>query len=113
MYKVIRKNKSYDKRKLVIYDNDNKIVEVEPWGGWFCWSSPFLYRLDEDTIKGLRLQVLKNLYWLVGRDCDKEEWENRIEHWDEGKGVDGKTNKVSQFNTACEKIAARVSFDNK
>ena len=37
MWKIVRKNKSYDKRKLVIYDNnDKKIVEVEPWGGWFC-----------------------------------------------------------------------------
>ena len=34
MWKIVRKNKSYDKRKLVIYDtNDKKTVEVEPWGG--------------------------------------------------------------------------------
>ena len=32
MLKAVRKNKSYDKRKLIIYDNnDMKIVEVTTW----------------------------------------------------------------------------------
>ena len=113
MWKIVRKNKSYDKRKLVIYDdNDNKIVEVEPWGGWFCWSKN-LYKTDPDSWKLCRLEVLKNLYWLVGRDCDEFEWDIRIEHWDEGKGVDGTTDKISQFHNIDEKIQARLSFDNK
>lgn len=109
MYKVVRKNKSYDKRKLVIYDdNDNKIVEVEPWGGWFCWSKRF-----DKNYALVRMEVLKNLYWLVGRDCDEFEWDRRIEHWDEGMGVDGTTDKISQFHNIDEKIQARLSFDNK
>ena len=109
MYKVVRKNKSYDKRKLVIYDDeDNKIVEVEPCFGWFCWSN----RFDENYAL-VRMEVLKNLYWLVGRDCDGFEWNRRIEHWDEGKGVDGPADKISQFHNIDEKIQARLSFDNK
>lgn len=114
MWKVVRKNKSYDKRKLVIYDNnDKKIVEVEPWGGWFCWSNSFLYKTDPDSWKLCRLEVLKNLYWLIGKDCDEFEWNQRIEHLDSGLGVDGKTEKYSQFFNIDEKIAALESFNNK
>lgn len=110
MYKVVRKNKSYDKRKLVIYDdNDNKIVEVEPWGGWFCWSK----RLDDTTHVIARMEVLKNLYWLVGRDCDDFEWDRRIEHWDSGKGIEGLVTKESQFFDTLELNAAKQSFNNK
>ena len=109
MWKIVRKNKSYDKRRLVIYDNnDKKIVEVTPWGGWFCWSKRF-----DKNYALVRMEVLKNLYWLVGRDCDEFKWDIRIEHWDEGMGVDGKTDKVSQFNNIDEKIQARLSFNNK
>jgi hypothetical protein len=43
MWKVVRKNKSYDKRKLVIYDNNDKnIVDVSPCGGWFGCSKIIL-----------------------------------------------------------------------
>lgn len=114
MWRVVRKNKSYDKRKLVIYDNnDKKIVEVEPWGGWFCWSNNSIYKTDPDSWKLCRLEVLKNLYWLVGRDCDEFEWDICIEHWDSGVGVDGKTEKSSQFFNIDEKNRARLSFENK
>ena len=110
---VQRKNKSYDKRKLVIYDNnDKKIVEVTPWGGWFCWSNN-LYKTDPDSWKICRLEVLKNLYWLIGKDCDEFEWNQHIEKLDRGSGVDGKTEKYSQFFNIDEKIAALVSFNNK
>ena len=109
MYKVVRKNKSYDKRKLVIYDEDDKkIVEVEPWGGWFCWSNTF-----DKNYALVRMEVLKNLYWLVGRDCDDFTWSMRIDKWDSGTGVDGKTEKYSQFFNIDEKIAALESFNNK
>lgn len=115
MYKVVRKNKSYDKRKLVIYDdNDNKIVEVEPCFGWFCWSK----RLD-DTIHSItRMEVLKNLYWLLGHDCDEEEWIRSIERWDSGKGIygvplaTGQTIYPSQFHNIDEKYLALESFNN-
>ena len=112
--KVQRKNKSYDKRKLVIYDNnDKKIVEVTPWGGWFCWSNSFLYKTDPDSWKLCRLEVLKNLYWLVGKDCTYEEWEKIIEKLDSGRGVEGKSENVSQFFNIDEKLTALESFNNK
>ena len=114
MYKVVRKNKSYDKRKLVIYDNnDKKIVEATPWGGWFCWSNSFPYKTEPDSWKICRLEVLKNLYWLIGEDCDEFEWNRHIEKLDSGSGVDGKTIKTSQFYNIDEKIQARLSFNNK
>ena len=114
MWKVVRKNKSYDKRKLVIYDNnDKKIVEVEPWGGWFCWSNNSIYKTDPDSWKICRLEVLKNLYWLIGEDCDEFTWSMQIDKWDSGLGVDGKTEKYSQFFNIDEKIAALESFNNK
>ena len=110
MYKVVRKNKSYDKRKLVIYDdNDNKIVEVEPCFGWFCWSK----RLDDTTHTIVRMEILNNLYWLLGHGCDEEEWIRRIERWDSGKGVEGLVTKESQFFNTWELDAAKQSFNNK
>lgn len=113
MWKVVRKNKSYDKRKLVIYDNnDKKIVEATPWGGWFCWSNN-LYKTDPDIWKMCRLEVLKNLYWLIGKDCDEFEWNCHIEKLDSGSGVDGKTEKYSQFFNIDEKLTALESFNNK
>jgi hypothetical protein len=34
MYKVVKRNKIYKNRKLVIYDdNDKRIVDVTPWWG--------------------------------------------------------------------------------
>lgn len=112
MWKVVRKNKSYDKRKLVIYNNnDKKIVEVEPWGGWFCWSNTFPYKTEPDSWKICRLEVLKNLYWLIGKDCSYADWVGRIERWHKGRGVDGKTTKTSQFFDGDELRAALNSFE--
>lgn len=110
MYKVVKRNKSYDKRKLVIYDdNDKRIVDVTPCCGWFCWSNRF-----DKNFALVRMEVLKNLYWLLGRDCDEEEWERSIERWDTGRGVMGipLTNE-SQFFNEDEKLAARMSIKNQ
>ena len=112
MLKVVRKNKSYNKRKLVIYDNnDKKIVEVTPWGGWFCWSNSFPYSTDKDTWRKCRYLVLQNLYWLIGEDCDEFEWNQHIEKLDKGTGVDGKTTKESVFFNVDDKITALESFE--
>ena len=113
MWKVVSKNKSYNKRKLVIYDNDKKIVEVEPWGGWFSWSNSSPYKTGPDYWKLCRLEVLKNLYWLIGKDCDEFTWSMQIDKWDRGTGVDGKTEKYSQFFNIDEKLTALESFNNK
>ena len=110
MYKVVKKNKTYKKRKLVIYDdNDKRIADVTPWCGWFCWSN----RIDEN-FELVRMEVLKNLYWLLGQDCDEEEWERSIEKWDTGRGVMGiPLTKESQFFNEDEKLAARMSIKNQ
>lgn len=110
MYKVVKKNKTYKNRKLVIYDdNDKRIADVTPWCGWFCWSN----RIDEN-FSLVRMEVLKNLYWLLGYDCDEEEWERSIERWDTGRGVMGRpTTNESQFFNEDEKLAARMSIKNQ
>lgn len=108
MYKIVRKNKLYDKRKLIIYRNNKKIVEVTPWGGWFCWSK----KLDDELIRTIcRHKVLENLHWLIGKDCDALTWEMQINKWDKGTGVNGKTEKYSQFFNIDEKLTALESFE--
>jgi hypothetical protein len=114
MYEVIKKNKTYKKRKLIIYDdNDKKIAEVTPWGGWFCWSN----KLDKN-FSIIRMEVLKNLYWLLGHDSDEEEWIRSIERWDSGKGIygvplaTGQTIHPTQFHNIDEKYSALESFNN-
>ena len=100
-YKVVRRNKSYDKRKLAFYENKNKVAEAYPWGGWYAWNNTFV---NELTRVNCRHYVLKNLYWLIGRDCDKNEWNHHIENLSRGKGVDGKIDKLSMFFNEDEKL---------
>lgn len=107
MLKVVRKNKSYDKRRLKIYYHDKLINTAEPWGGWFCWDKNFENLMMHATC---RRKVLENLYWLVGRDCDIGEWLNRIDRWDRGTGIDGKPNKESAFFNTEDKQTALESF---
>ena len=80
-----------------------------PWCGWFCWEKKFENLMMHSVC---RRKVLENLYWLVGRDCDIAEWSNRIDNWDRGRGVDGKTNKESVFFNIDDKITALESFNN-
>lgn len=108
-YKVVRRNKSYDKRKLAFYENKKKIAEAYPWGGWYAWNNTFV---DELTRVNCRHYVLKNLYWLIGKDCDKNEWNHHIENLSRGKGVDGKIDKLSMFFNENEKLTALESFEN-
>ena len=106
--KIIKKNKSYNKRKLVIYDDqDKKIVEVTGFWGWICWSK----RLDLETNKVIRFDVMKNLYWLLGCDCDKGEWLKCIEKWDKGFHYGPQQeNPSSKFFNEKEKQLAINSF---
>ena len=78
----IRRNKTYNKRKLVFKNSKNKTIdEVTPWLGWICHS----IRPDEETRQIIRKYTLENLYWLLGQDCDKEDWEKFI--WRKHQGV--------------------------
>ena len=108
-FKVVRKNKSYDKRRLKIYYHDKLINTVEPCFGWFCWEKKFENLMMHVAC---RRKVLENLYWLVGRDCDIDEWLNHIDRCDRGTGIDGKPNKESAFFNTEDKQIALESFNN-
>lgn len=108
--KVERKNKNYSKRKLkIVDDNDKLLCYVEPCFGWFSYSNAMRNN------KELRPLIIENLYWLLGRDCDFEEWTDSIEKWDRGKRIYGvPIDKLpeSQFFSKEEKEKALNSFYN-
>lgn len=78
---IKRKNKSYNKRQLVITINKTKYY-VEPCFGWYSVSTSNL-----EIREIIRDIVMDNLYWLLGRDCDIEDWEYTINNWDSGRGI--------------------------
>ena len=107
--KVTKRNKTYNKRKLYIYDdNDKFICYVEPWCGWTSYSTL------NDRHKECRELVMENLYWLLGRDCTIEEWKECIEDWHNGKRIYGVPidKLTSRFFTEEEKEKAFNSFYN-
>ena len=62
MWKVVRKNKKYDKRKLIVYKDNKKITEAYPFGGWYAMSE----RIDDETIRmTCRSLILSELHWLI------------------------------------------------
>ena len=81
MLVIQKRNKNHKKRRLVIYDNDKVLVYVDRFWGWYSFSK----RLDLDLHKQCRALVMENLYWLLGNDCDFDEWNDSIEKWDKGK----------------------------
>ena len=103
---IKRKNKSYDKRKLVITINKKKYY-VEPCFGWYSVSAS---NLEIRSI--IRDAVMDNLYWLLGRDCDIEDWEQSINRWDSGRGIYNTPvdNPTSIFFNTEEKDRAFNSF---
>ena len=88
-----RKYKSFDKRKLQVYDDKKFIGEVTTFNGWIC--VPRNYHDD------CRKEAMKNLYWLLGKDCDKETWVENIEYWDHGKRI---------YNVPIDKIPESLFF---
>ena len=108
----IRKNKTYEKRKLVFKDSKNKTIHtVEPWLGWICHSK----RIEGELHSIVRKHTIENLYWLVGRDCEKEEWDKFIWRKHQGilYGVDPNNKHESAFFSEEEYQAALNSFNNK
>ena len=88
---IKRKNKSYDKRQLVITINKKKYY-VEPCFGWYSVSTSNL-----EIREIIREIVMDNLYWLLGRDCEIEDWEQCINRWDSGRGI---------YNTPVDKLTS-------
>lgn len=104
---IQRKNKSYDKRKLVI-TIDKKKYYAEPWWGWFSIDATNL-----EIRRIIREVVMDNLYWLVGKDCDMETWANYISDCDSGKKIYNtplNTTPASMFFNTEEKKRAYNSF---
>ena len=105
--KVVRRYKSYDKRTLVIYDGKKPIAYVRPFYDWFSLESvrhiPSSFHLDLR-----RKYVMENLYWLIGRDCEEDEWIKRVNKWDTPDHV---TQMSSMFFEG-EKEIALNSFNN-
>ena len=113
MWKVVKRNKKYDKRKLSIYYDGKKVTDVFPCGGWYFCNT----RLDDELTRMVcRQHILKNLYWLIGKDCDDFEWLKHIEKLDnghvDGGGACGQTIPMSLFFNIEEKLCALESFKN-
>lgn len=81
MFKVVRKHKNPKARKLAIYDESNKIVTYAiPCWGWYSFTT----RLEPELHKKCRCLVIENFYWLIGNNCDFDDWKESIEKWDKG-----------------------------
>lgn len=114
MLRVERKFKTYKSRKLYIYD-DKKVIDIlMPWWGWYAHNKPQKdWQEHEDEIRKI---TMENLYWLLGRDNDKEGWEELIGLWDTGRHVAGVPIDHlpdSMFHSKEEKQLALNSFENK
>ena len=112
MFRVERKFKSYENRRLVIYDGNKLIDKIRPWYGWFGHEFPLSE--IEDYYNEIHSLIIENLYWLLGKDCDEGEWKELIEYWDKGKHVFGVSiDKLpeSMFKTQKEKQIALKSFN--
>jgi len=79
---IVKKvNKSFDKRKLKVYEGAKLLGEVGVFHGWIS-----IQRENHDI---LRQVAMENLWWLLGKDCDEETWKEDVEYWDKGKRVYG------------------------
>ena len=78
MYTVVKKNKKPSKRKLIIYQGDEKICEVVPNWGWFSFTT----YIEEELHYKLRPFIMQNLYWLIGNNQDYNQWQELIELFD-------------------------------
>jgi hypothetical protein len=100
MLTVVKRNKTYKNRKLVIYDGKKKITEVIPFWGWYSFNC----YLNHDLHDQCRALIMKNLYWLLGHDCDFEDWNDSIEAWDKGRHI---------YNVAIDELPESVFFEGE
>lgn len=97
MLTVVKRNKTYKNRKLVIYNGKKKITEVIPFWGWYSFNC----YLNHDLHDQCRALIMKNLYWLLGHDCDFDDWNDSIEAWDKGRHI---------YNVAIDELPESVFF---
>lgn len=83
MLTVVKRYKNPKARKLGIYNDGKLVCYAERCWGWFCFTT----RLDEEMHNACRALIMENFYWLLGSDCDYDEWEQSIEDWDAGKHI--------------------------
>jgi hypothetical protein len=100
MLTVVKRNKTYKNRKLVIYDGKKKITEVIPFWGWYSFNC----YLNHDLHDQCRALIMKNLYWLLGHDCDFDDWNDSIEAWDKGRHI---------YNVAIDELPESVFFEGE
>lgn len=80
MIGINRKNKLPKSRKFSVYKDGKRIGEVIRYQDWFCIDLGE-HRSYNTTVRSL---VMRDLYWLIGDDCDADEWNRRIERFDNG-----------------------------
>lgn len=100
MLTLVKRNKTYKNRKFVIYDGKKKITEVIPFWGWYSFNC----YLNHDLHDQCRALIMKNLYWLLGHDCDFEDWNDSIEAWDKGRHI---------YNVAIDELPESVFFEGE
>ena len=115
MYTVIKRNKNFKKRRLIIYDGKKKIAEASPFFGWYA-REMFIHTEGNQTILDeIRKCIIDNLYWLLGHECCYDDWEQHVEDWDKGKyvyNVSIDKLKNGMFFNEEEKERAKKSFNN-
>ena len=105
----VKCNKNPKNRKINFYIGRKLIASAIPYHGWYACSMP----TDENIQKEIRNTVMNNLYWLLGCDCNLDEWEKTIEDWNMGRHIFGTISNVkSLFFSDEEKESALNSFYN-
>ncbi len=121
MIGINRKNKLPKSRKFSVYKDGKRIGEVIRYQDWFCID----LGKHRDYIPTVRNLVMRDLYWLIGDDCDADEWNRKIERLDNGIfefdvpigrrlnvpiQIGGRLN--SMFDTIIQREIARKTINN-
>jgi hypothetical protein len=111
MIRINRNNKLPKSRKFSVYKDSKKIGEVIRHQDWICID----LGKHRDYIPTVRNLVMRDLYWLIGDDCDVTEWSKRIDRLDNGTfdfDVPIGTRPNSVFDNILQREIARVSRTN-
>ena len=111
MIGINRKNKTPKNRKFSVYKDGKRIGEVIRYQDWLCIDLG-THREYHTTVRSL---VMRDLYWLIGDDCDADEWNGRIERLDDGTfnfDVPIRTRTGSVFDNIVQRELARNSINN-
>lgn len=107
MLRIVRKYKRPQSRKLYIYAGIVLVDIISPYNGWISHSE-----LNKVFYNHCRLIGMRNLYWLLGKDCGYDEWKEMVEYYDKGRGVNGIPGDTESMFFEGEKEEALKSFYN-